>query len=234
MASEPAVCPRCGSPVATGQEICIECGARLGGRSLPAGWVVPALAALAVAATAAAVVLAIGRDDGTPPVVAPPLATTSTAAATTSAAATAAGATTTSATVPPAMRPPETVPPAMTPPTTTAAARPGTTSAATPTTAPAAPGARLVVWPARTDGFTVVIASLPAALGAGQATARALAAANRGLPQTGVLVSDAFASLHPGYLVIFSGIYATLDEASRAAATAQRLFPGAYPRRITR
>ena len=72
------------------------------------------------------------------------------------------------------------------------------------------------------------------AIDAGQAVARALAAANRGLPQTGVLVSDAFASLHPGYLVIFSGIYATLDEAHRAAAAAQRLYPGAYPRRIAR
>ena len=80
MASEPPVCPRCGNPVAAGQDTCIECGARLGGRSLPVGWLVPALAALAVAATAAAVVLAIGRDDGARTVMAPPLTAATTAA----------------------------------------------------------------------------------------------------------------------------------------------------------
>ena len=238
MASEPRVCPRCGSPVAASQEICIECGEQLGGRRLPGGWVVPAAAALAVAAMSATVVIAIGKDDGTPPVVAPPLTSVATTAGATTATAIAAGTTitvtwkTTRATfggASTAGAPTTALPPTAPPPTA-----PPTTAAATRTTAPAPPGARLVVWPAGTDGFTVVIASLPTALGAGQATARALVAANRGLPQTGVLVSDTFASLHPGYLVIFSGIYATLDETSRAAAAAQRLYPGAYPRRISR
>lgn len=58
--------------------------------------------------------------------------------------------------------------------------------------------------------------------------------ARGGLPQAGVLVSDAFASLHPGYLVIFSGVYATLAGAQRAAAAAQLRYPGAYSRRIAR
>ena len=223
MASEPRVCPRCGSPAAESQEICIECGEQLGRRRLPGGWLVFAAAALAVAAAAAAVVIAIGRDDGVRSVVAPPLtkvATTSTpATATTTAATTAATATTTS-------RPTTT--------STAAATTATTTPPAAGTTVTRPPGPRLVVWPAGTDGFTVVIASLPRAFDAGQAAARALAAAHQGLPEAGVLVSDAFASLHPGYLVIFSGIYATLDEAQRAAAAAQRLYPGAYSRRISR
>lgn len=225
MASEPRVCPRCGSPAAGSQEICIECGERLGSRRPSDSWLKFAAVALAVAAAAAAIAIAIGKDDGVKSVVAPPLTTVATttgarAAATTAAATTVAPATTS----PPA---PTTAPAR----TTTAAATP---PPAAPTPVARPPGPRLVVWPAGTDGFTVVIASLPTATGASQATARALVAAQRGLPQAGVLVSDAFASLHPGYLVIFSGIYAALAAAQRAAASAQRLYPGAYPRRIAR
>ena len=176
------------------------------------GWLVPALAALAVAATAAAVVLAIGRDDGARTVVAPPLTAATTAATA-------------------LLR---TTPPAVSTARHATTARPATTvatsTAATPTTTH--PG--LVAWPARAAGFTVVVASLPRAVGTAKAEARALEVARHGLPQAGVVVSDGFASLHPGYLVIFSGIYANLDAARSGAAAAQRLYPGAYPRRIAR
>ena len=239
MASEPRVCPRCGSPAAGSQGICLECGERLEGGRPTESWLMFAAVALAVAAAAAAIVIAIGKDDGVKSVVAPPLTTiavtTVAPAAATTAVATSTAAASTAAAASTVVPPPTTTVPA---PTTTSAATtapaPTTTQPAAPTTVPGLPGPRLVVWPAGTDGFTVVIASLPTATGARQATERALAAAQRGLPQAGVLVSDAFASLHPGYLVIFSGIYATLAEAQRAAGAAQLLYPGAYSRRIAR
>ena len=58
--------------------------------------------------------------------------------------------------------------------------------------------------------------------------------AHAGLLQTGVLRSDDFASLQPGYLVVFSGVYGSLAAAQQAAAAAQSSFPGAYSRRIAR
>ena len=173
MASEPHVCPRCGSPAAGNQGICLDCGERLDGRRPAASWLVFAAVALAVTAAAAAIVIAIGKDDGVKSVVAPPLTTvamtTVAPAAVTTAVATTAAATT------PATSPPPTT--TATPATTTVPARkttiatattpaPTTTQPAAPTTVPRLPGPRLVVWPAGTDGFTVVIASLPAATGA--------------------------------------------------------------------
>lgn len=221
-------CPRCGRPAEPLQEICIECGEPLPHRQRPGGWLLPSAAALGVAAAAAAVVLAIGKGDGARSIVAPPL-TASTAGTTSPPGATApsvtpAGSTVTTAGTTDAAAPAATTRP---PGATTGAA---TTSASTR----AQGGPALTVWPAGRDGFTVVLASLPQAAGAGSARARALDAAQRGLPRTGVLVSDGFASLHPGYYVVFSGSYATLGEAQRAAAAAQSRFPGAYPRRIAR
>lgn len=101
-----------------------------------------------------------------------------------------------------------------------------------PVVAPAGPGA--TIWPAGQDGWTVVIASLPRSTGARHARARAAAVAHAGLLQTGVLRSDDFASLQPGYLVVFSGVYGSLAAAQQAAAAAQSSFPGAYSRRVAR
>jgi hypothetical protein len=51
----------------------------------------------------------------------------------------------------------------------------------------------------------------------------------------GVLDSSRFSSLHPGYYVVFSGIYSSsaLAERGRAAATAKG-FAASYTRQITR
>jgi hypothetical protein len=50
-----------------------------------------------------------------------------------------------------------------------------------------------------------------------------------------VLVSSQYSSLHPGYFVIFSGIYATPAEASTGLAAAHaKGFPDAYQTRVTR
>jgi hypothetical protein len=99
-----------------------------------------------------------------------------------------------------------------------------------PTRRPAGP----IAWPAR-NGFTVVVASIPArGTGRADAQAKAKLALSRGLRKVGVLVSDRFASLHPGYYVVFAGVYDSLEEAQTAATRAVSRFPNAYAREIVR
>jgi hypothetical protein len=65
--------------------------------------------------------------------------------------------------------------------------------------------------------------------------ARARAASRAGLPQVGVLDSGQYSSLHPGYFVVFSGIYSSRGQADAAqAAAADKGFRLAYSREITR
>lgn len=256
MASPLRVCPHCANPVDAHQEICLECGERLAADPRPGlapglGWVRPAAAALLVAVVAGAVSITVANGpDRAAPVVAPPLgtATTTTPPTTATPTTTAPPASTATRGTTTATRATTTAPPTTTARTTTArtttaqpttSARPATTAPpvrTTPTTPTRPAGDGLTAWPPDRNGYTVVLASLPgggpAALA--QARARALAAARAGLPQTGVLRSDGFASLHPGYDVVFSGIYRTQAEAQRAAAAAQSRVPGAYPRQITR
>ena len=98
---------------------------------------------------------------------------------------------------------------------------------------PAKGSAKLRPWPQR-NGYTIVLAVLPATAGPGPAQARALAALKAGLPDVGVIDSSRYASLHPGYSVIFSGVYATLDEALAALPRAARHARNAYAQQITR
>ena len=93
--------------------------------------------------------------------------------------------------------------------------------------------AKLRLWPAR-NGYTVVLEVIPAAAGPGPVLARARAAAKAGLPDVGVIESARYASLHPGYSVIFSGVYVTLDEALAALPRAARHARNAYAQQITR
>lgn len=88
-------------------------------------------------------------------------------------------------------------------------------------------------WPAR-DGHTIVLAAIPAATGAKVAEARAKQASAAGLPDVGILDSSRYASLHPGYAVVFSGVYRTRDEALAALPRAARRFRAAYAQAITR
>ena len=109
---------------------------------------------------------------------------------------------------------------------------PSTSSVTTPT--PANPNA-LAEWPAGKSGYTNVLESLPLAGGRANAVARARAAKRAGLPAVGVLVSSQYSSLHPGYYVVFSGIYGSQSQASAAVATAHAHgFPDAYQTRVTR
>jgi cell division septation protein DedD len=216
--AQPDACPACGAPAEPGQEYCLQCGARLvPARQLgelghawqrrlgryPGDWVFASLLLLLVAAGSATAGIVAGRDTET-----------------------ASGAQRTIvATSPVVAAPPS--PPAQTEPPTTTTAKPRPKPK--PATKPSKPG--LAVWPA-TDGFTVVVASIPARGGGlSEATSKAREARSRGL-KAGVLESGKFASLHPGYYVVFAGIYGSLEEAERAARADASKYPNAYAREI--
>jgi hypothetical protein len=219
-------CPRCGAPYAALQEYCLECGLRLPleaspraalatavGRRSPryrGDWVWPTLVALVVAVltSAAAVAIAATRDEERPLLI---------------------NATTTQ---------PEDLT-ATTPPTTGMAPIPGTVTLPDeepppPPPSRPAPQRRVIDWPAGRDGFTVVLASVPEDSRV-QATAKAKEAQDAGLEQVGVLRSSRFSSLHPGYLVVFSGVYPSFEQAQQGSAHANdRGYPDAYAKQVAR
>jgi hypothetical protein len=215
-------CPRCGTPAAEGQEYCLECGAHLPGRSglvarlgsawrrrlgwYPGDWVWPALLALVVAAVAgtASALWLADRSDASGST----LVETSPAASS-------------------VQQTTETAPE----PTTTRAA-PATTSTATAPPPPPPAPTQLTKWPAGQGGWTIVLDSLPA--GSPVAYTEARQALRKGMKRVGVLSSSGYSSLHPGYLVVFAGIYGSEADAQGAVLNAhEHGYGGAYPRRIT-
>jgi len=100
------------------------------------------------------------------------------------------------------------------------------------TTAAAAPKSRLALWPGGRNGWTNVLVSVPKREGRDAAVARAEQARQRGLPQVGVLDSSRFASVHPGYWLVFTGVYATEAEAASALQKARSVQRGARTQRI--
>jgi hypothetical protein len=218
-----ADCPTCRAPVEPGQEYCLECGARLpAGRSIvaavgsawrrrlrwyPGDWLLVVLALLVVAALATAAAVYAGGDTEQ-------AATGRTLVATAppDATATETGTETT-----------ETAPVASVP-----------TQATTTDPVDGAGPDSPVEWPADQDGFTVVLASLPVSGGRDVAMQNARSAIRGGLEEVGVLDSEAFASLHPGYYVVFAGVYPSLEEAQGAVPDARGAgFANAYAREIT-
>jgi hypothetical protein len=87
-------------------------------------------------------------------------------------------------------------------------------------------------WPTGEDGWTIALASLPQTGGRKVALARAHTARAKGLAAVGVLDSSRYASLHPGYWVVFSGIYASEAEATSALDAARRYARTASVRHI--
>jgi hypothetical protein len=228
VAATEETCPRCGAWRAHDQEYCIECGLRLPvlkGRVprlrrrwlrrlgwYPGDWVWTSLLMLLVAAggaTAAILVTRHANDEGGKTIVAP-AALTTVGEPTTAPVRTVAN----TATLP---TPPE--------PTTAAARRP---------VAPPARNGR-TPWPAGRNGWTIVLISYPKPTGRVTALATATRGAKARLPDVGVLDSANFASLHPGYYVVFSGIYGSKARADAAVRTARSSgFAGAYSRQISR
>jgi len=221
---EAGECPRCGAGYAPLQEYCLECGLRLPlvdnpeprtgiARVVPTGqpWIWPVLVALVAAILAvAAVLVARLTDDSSEEALV---------------------ATTTAPPFLPATEPPpvvsETVPTLPTPRTTPTV----------PSTSPARPQAprrgELVEWPAGRDAWTVILASYPTSAGQPAATSRAKEASEAGLPRVGVLDSSEYASLHPGYLVVFSGSYDSQADAEAALDDAhEKGYGAAYAKEI--
>jgi hypothetical protein len=228
-------CPRCGSARGPDERYCLDCGFELPAvtgtlaalrrrwiRTIgwyPGDWVWLPLLTLVVAIAGAATAIALtGR-------VAPDTSNTFTVPATTPVTT---PSTTTAATTAPATTPAP--PQTFSSDTSTLPTPPEPT---TPAPTPSQPNGRLT-WPAG-DGWTIVLVSYPKGSGTAQALATATRAARAGLHQVGTLDSSSFASLQPGYVVVFSGVFGSKADADAAVATARQAgFAGAYSRQIAR
>ena len=218
-----ARCPRCSGTVEPLQEYCLECGLRLPPQRPYAveraageldrrhgwgpGWLVPALLGLVVAilGTATAIAISGSADEETAP-------------------STATGGSLTVTDLQETLTAPE--PPAATAPAARAA-RPATPA---PPRRPAVP--RAIAWPPGKRGWTIVLLSVPQDNGRAAATERAEEARRRGLRRVGVLNSARFASLKPGYYVVFHGVFESEAEATSALQRARGVFRLAYSREI--
>jgi zinc-ribbon domain len=220
-------CPRCGAPREPEQRFCLECGLALPNVEgtvpelrrrwlrrfgwYPGDWVWISLLTLLVAAAGAAAAIALTvehRNAG---------GETFTVSTAVSVAEPTAVPTTTPATVDTSTLP--------------TAPEPTTTSKAPP----AGPKNGRYVWPRNENGWTIVLVSYPKANGRRSALSTADRAASSGLHQVGILDSTRYASLQPGYLVVFTGIYGSRSDADSSVSTARQAgFSGAYSRQIAR
>ena len=222
-------CPRCGTPYTETQEYCLGCGLRLPTAALVASaapprlaeklpgslgeWFWPVVLGFVIASLGAAAAIAFGReDDDDRPLVATtdmPTGTVQTATTTR-------------------------------PPPTTTSPRPGTTGGRGDGRRPRPPRPRpnptaLISWPEDRSGFTIVLASIPTTAGRSGAVTKARSAVNAGLRQVGVLESSRYSSLHPGYFVVFTGVFRSRSQAENALATViSSGFGDAYAARIAR
>lgn len=223
--AEGVICPRCGTEAEPFQEYCLECGLRLPVRTgviavlstawqrrlpwYPGDWIWPVLLGLLIAALGATAAILYTRDDDS------------------------------SATKIPVHTGPATLPGTGEETTgTETGGEPPTETDTTPAEPPPPPAppaapAGATEWPAGQDGWTIVLASLPESSGRASAQSAARKAAGEGLSDVGVLNSSDYSSLHPGYWVVFSGIYDSLAEARGNLETARASYPQAYTRQIT-
>jgi hypothetical protein len=100
---------------------------------------------------------------------------------------------------------------------------------------PTAAGKGRISWPANENGWTIVLVSYPKQGGRPAALTTAARAVKAKLRQVGILDSGLYASLQPGYYVVFTGIFSSKDDADAAVSTARQAgFGGAYSRQIAR
>jgi hypothetical protein len=92
-----------------------------------------------------------------------------------------------------------------------------------------------LTWPAGRSGWTVVLSSYPAPRGRVAALATAARAARAHVPQVGTLASGSYASLNPGYDVVFSGMYGSSADAQQALGRVRQAgFGSAHTAQIAR
>ena len=221
IAAADTTCPRCGSARSAADRYCLDCGLRLpivaGSvpslrrgwlRRLgwyPGDWVWVSLLTLLVAAGGAAVAIVITNRDRSHPPV------VLTAASVVSVGE-----------------------PAVPQSRTATVANTATLPSAPEPGAPTRANGRLE-WPANVNGWTIVLVSYPKANGRTTALTTATRAAKANLRQVGIIDSGGFASLQPGYFVVFSGIYGSKADADAGVGTVRQAgFGGAYSRQISR
>ncbi len=245
VAPEPLRCPSCLAVHEPDQRYCLECGAplqppraRLRRGSSPLDPLMLSLAVVALLAAGIGVVWAVGPDDdaGEVPFVATAAVTTAPAGSATAVVGPtgtdgAPGGTDTGPAVGEGGT--GTAPPAGTDPV----AGTGATTDAEPAapTTPSATGEEPTDdWPPGRDGWAVILISeerdehTDAEMEALRTTAE-----RRGLSDVGLLLSDDYATLNPGYRVLYQGPFDTAAEARAAAVAAKREgYASAYPRRV--
>jgi hypothetical protein len=210
-----AECPRCGTPFSPNQEYCLECGSRL-----PTDGLVTTLS------TGSRRHLPWYPGDWIWPVLVALLVAVVATGVVLAATWGGSGASTIVATGPTHTGSVTTL--ATTTPTTPL------TEPATPPPPPPAARSGPIDWPAGKNGFTVVLESIPTTSGQAAALAKARNALRTGLRDVGVLDSSGYPSLHPGYYVVFSGVYASNEDATSAAASAKASgYADAYPAAVT-
>jgi len=211
-------CPECGARAAGGQEYCLECGRRLPPdpvaaalprRRVPGGgpgWALLATGVVALVAASAVSAVQLADRGGESTLIA-------------------------TSPQPEVLPATETAPAGESVPTTPPEATPEPPPPANP--APRAPR-RLISWPEDSSGWTIVLASVPTGPGnRAVAIRQAREAVDQGLRQVGVLVSSEFSSLHPGYLVVFSGVHDTRSAAEQALSRARAAgYAAGYTREI--
>jgi len=107
---------------------------------------------------------------------------------------------------------------------------PTTTSHKTPK--PPVDSAGLIAWPGP-PAYTIVLASVPISSGKNGAKQKALEALNAGLGDVGVLKSSDYSSLHPGYYVVFSGVFNNQSAALKRLPAARKAgFDSAFVKRV--
>jgi hypothetical protein len=209
-------CPRCEAPRGRAQEYCVECGLRLPSLrgTIPAlrrGWLRRLAWYPGDWVWGAVLALAVAAAGAAAAIV---LGGHSTSTTGTTAVA----------------RAPRPVGKASAAPLPAAPEPAGTTPASRPS-----PSSGPTGWPPGRNGWTIVLSSYPVTSGTAAADATAARAGHAGLPEVGVLDSGRFSSLHPGYYVVFSGVYSTAGEADAALRSARASgFSSAYTRQISR
>ena len=215
-AAEPAAqtCPSCGASAAAGQLMCLECGSRLAlEHRRPASWkiagaiigIVLLLAGAALALALAEVTNDADTQSKAPTPTQPVASTPDVAPAETGTAPAESGTTPAPAESETTPEPAQSLPDSDTPPADTGA----------------------TTWPEGKSAHTVILASAGSRQ---EAEAKQKKAQDAGI-SAGILKSDDFGSLRPGYWVVFDGQFDSVEEAtSRAEQDRGKGFADAYPR----